>query len=408
MELELVYLYPVTLVPAVVGRFSILASPLLKEFEEHNLQFTSIIPLFFFYSYISKFLSDLQGQPLPLVKLYARALHRFTSCSSSKSRASLRIYMDTAVVVVLSYLSLLKINLGYIWLAVFPTLTLAFIAALFNEELRGDRRAAVAEEDDGRRRKDHSLELKAMAVVPYWVLCAMGQFHGGDSFAVSQFLLFLGSTLGALALMAARLSQLAGAAPGLAPASELLRRATLVVMLVTAHAAAAELLGEATMALLCLPELAPALFWFTLHLDGESSPAATIDGIKSHRNVLSVLAAAAVAGVAYLAAAMGERGLSVSTITMVSCGVSGLLVRCAVVVLGQWPGQAETAGSTAASLMEVVLVLKFWGNTLLAVAAMLLLLALLTAFRLCLQEPMFATVAKCFSDYIDKVPQMIV
>ncbi|BAS72001.1 Os01g0346600 [Oryza sativa Japonica Group] len=148
MELELVYLYPVTLVPAVVGRFSILASPLLKEFEEHNLQFTSIIPLFFFYSYISKFLSDLQGQPLPLVKLYARALHRFTSCSSSKSRASLRIYMDTAVVVVLSYLSLLKINLSYIWLAVFPTLTLAFIAALFNEELRGDRRAAVAEEDD--------------------------------------------------------------------------------------------------------------------------------------------------------------------------------------------------------------------------------------------------------------------
>lgn len=103
MELELVYLYPVTLVPAVVGRFSILASPLLKEFEEHNLQFTSIIPLFFFYSYISKFLSDL---------------------------------------------SLLKINLSYIWLAVFPTLTLAFIAALFNEELRGDRRAAVAEEDD--------------------------------------------------------------------------------------------------------------------------------------------------------------------------------------------------------------------------------------------------------------------
>ncbi|KAF2950015.1 hypothetical protein DAI22_01g160800 [Oryza sativa Japonica Group] len=392
MELELVYLYPVTLVPAVVGRFSILASPLLKEFEEHNLQFTSIIPLFFFYSYISKFLSDLQGQPLPLVKLYARALHRFTSCSSSKSRASLRIYMDTAVVVVLSYLSLLKINLSYIWLAVFPTLTLAFIAALFNEELRGDRRAA----------------LKAMVVVPYWVLCAMGQFHGGDSFAVSQFLLFLGSTLGALALMAARLSQLAGAAPGLAPASELLRRATLVVMLVTAHAAAAELLGEATIALLCLPELAPALFWFTLHLDGESSPAATIDGIKSHRNVLSVLAAAAVASVAYLAAAMGERGLSVSTITMVSCGVSGLLVRCAVVVLGQWPGQAETAGSTAASLMEVVLVLKFWGNTLLAVAAMLLLLALLTAFRLCLQEPMFATVAKCFSDYIDKVPQMIV
>lgn len=405
MELELVYLYPVTLVPAVVGRFSILASPLLKEFEEHNLQFTSIIPLFFFYSYISKFLSDLQGQPLPLVKLYARALHRFTSCSSSKSRASLRIYMDTAVVVVLSYLSLLKINLSYIWLAVFPTLTLAFIAALFNEELRGDRRAAVAEEDDGRRRKDHSLELKAMAVVPYWVLCAMGQFQGGDSFAVSQFLLFLGSTLGALALMAARLSQLAGAAPGLAPASELLRKATLVVLLVTAHAVAAELLGEATVALLCLPELAPALFWFTLHLDGGSSPAAAIDDIKSHRNALSVLA---VAVVAYLAAAMGERGLSVSTITMVSCGVSGLLVRCAVLVLGQWPGQAETAGSTAASLMEVVRVLKFWGNTLLAVAAMLLLLALLTAFRLCLQEPILRTVAKCFSDYIDKVPQMLV
>uniref|UniRef100_A0A0E0JI64 Uncharacterized protein n=1 Tax=Oryza punctata TaxID=4537 RepID=A0A0E0JI64_ORYPU len=308
--------------------------------------------------------------------------------------------MDTAVVVLLSYLSLLKINLSYIWLAVFPSITLAFIAALFNEELRG---AVDEEEEDDRRRKDHWLKLKAMAVVPYWVLCAMGQFHGGDSFAVSQFLLFLGSTLGALALMVARLSRLAGAAAGLAPASELLRRATLVVMLVTAHAVAAELLGEATVVLLCLPELAPALFWFSLHLDGGSSPAVTINSIKPHRNVLSVLA---VAVVAYLAAAMGERGLSVCTITMVSCGVSGLLVRCVVLMLCQWPGQAETAST--ASLMEVVRVLKFWGNSLLAGAATLLLLVLLTAFRLCLHEPMFATVAKCFSDYIGKFPQMLV
>ncbi|KAF0920801.1 hypothetical protein E2562_037218 [Oryza meyeriana var. granulata] len=194
-----------------------------------------------------------------------------------------------------------------------------------------------------------------MAVVPYWLLRTMGQFHGGDSFAVSQFLLFLGSTLGALALMVARLAWLTGAAPGLAPASELLRRATLVVLLVTAHAVAAELLGADAVVLLCLPELAPALLWFSLHLDRGFSAVTAID-IKTHRNGFFVVAAAAVAVIAYLAASMDERGLSVCTMTMVSGGVSGLLFRCVVLVLGQWPGQAETA---TASLMEVVQLLKF-------------------------------------------------
>uniref|UniRef100_J3KZM7 Uncharacterized protein n=1 Tax=Oryza brachyantha TaxID=4533 RepID=J3KZM7_ORYBR len=392
MELELVYLYPVTLVPAVVGRFSTLAaSPLLKFFDEYDLNFATVIPLFFFYLYVSKFFSDVQGQPLPLTKLYARALSGFAKGgSSSTSHDGLRIYMDTAVVVLMSYLSLLKINPSYIWLVVFPTVTLGFIAALFNEELRGAgevrtatscRRAAAAEEgDDDRGREDRWLKLRAMAVVPYWVLCAMGQFHGGDSFAVSQFLLFLGSTLGALALMAARLSRLTGAAPGLAPASELLRRSTLVVLLVAAPVVAAELLGEHTVMLVGLPELAPALLWFSLHLDGGSS-AATISGIKPHRNVLSVLAAAAVVVVASLAATMDGRGLSVCAMAMVSCGVSGLLVYCVVLVLYQWPGQAETE-TAIASLTEVVQSLKLWGNTLLAVAVTLMVPASLTAIRL--------------------------
>ncbi|KAF0920802.1 hypothetical protein E2562_037219 [Oryza meyeriana var. granulata] len=152
MGSELVYLYPVTLVPAVVGRFSFLASPLLKDFEEYHLQFTSIIPLFFFYSYISKFLSDLLGQPLPQLKLFALALRRFASCSTT--HASLRIYMDTAAVVLMSYASLLNINRSYISLAVFPSMTLAFIAALFNKELRGDGSAGevTASRTKSRRR----------------------------------------------------------------------------------------------------------------------------------------------------------------------------------------------------------------------------------------------------------------
>uniref|UniRef100_A0A0D9V0M3 Uncharacterized protein n=1 Tax=Leersia perrieri TaxID=77586 RepID=A0A0D9V0M3_9ORYZ len=403
MELELVYPYTVTLLPAIVGRFNTHASPLLKDFEEYHLQFTSVIPLFFFYSYISKFLSDLQGQPLPLLKLFPLLMPRFASRSTSHE--SLTIYMDTTVVVLMSYLSLLNINLSYIWLAIFPSITLAFIAALLNDELRGGR-SSYAVSELTVAKKDGLLELKAMAVVPYWVLCAMGQFHGGDSFAVSQFFLFLGSTLGALSLMAARLSGLTGAATGLVQASEILRRAALVVLLVTAHAVAAELLGDDAVVMLCLPELAPVLLWFSLHLYRGGSSAFTIENVGSHRNVLFVLVAAVAAVMAYLVATMDERGLSACAMALVSCGVSGILVYCAVLVLCQWPGQAATAAT--APLMEVVWVLKFWENTLLAVAATLVVLASLTVFRLGLHEPMFATVVEQFRDSIERFPQLVV
>lgn len=58
-----------------------------------------------------------------------------------------------------------------------------------------------------------------------------------ESLAVSQFLLFLTTTLGALMLMLKRLPA-GGVAPGVAAASELLRKASLVVLLVTVHAMA--------------------------------------------------------------------------------------------------------------------------------------------------------------------------
>jgi lysylphosphatidylglycerol synthetase-like protein (DUF2156 family) len=136
-----------------------------------------------------------------------------------------RVYLDTAIVVVISYATLLVIDVRFIVLAVFP-----FIA-----------------------------------------------------------------TLGALVLMLTRLRLHDGV-------GSLLRKASLVALLVTVHAMADELLGE-NVVLLCVLELVPALLWSSLHLD-RSSTVITMDTIKSNRNGLVSLGAGAVAGFSYLAASL--------------------------------------------------------------------------------------------------------
>uniref|UniRef100_A0ACD5XPZ3 Uncharacterized protein n=1 Tax=Avena sativa TaxID=4498 RepID=A0ACD5XPZ3_AVESA len=261
-------------------------------------------------------------------------------------------------------------------------------------------------------------------MVPFCVLCAlctMAQLdnRATDRFVVSQFLLFLSSTLGVLTRMMIRLP--AGASPDAAPASELLQKSFLLLLLVTVHTVAAEALGE-DVVLVCMPEVVPVLLWLSIHLDRES-PIISVDKIKLHKNVLIPFSAATIASLAYLAASMDESGLSRCTTTMVACGVSGLLTYYVVFMLDQWPGQqpsvsnnlvaadtgledtcenqvgkdkGATASSEAAvqseeqagSSQEAMQLLMFWANALLTVAAALLLLKYVVARRLGLQEPL--------------------
>lgn len=356
--------------------------------------------------------------------------------------ANFRIYRDTAIVVIISYVLLLDINLSYLWLAIFPLIAISFIFALFvelchpgdnhgKEAVKSGSSSIGASEpnDDGKIRKEPE-ELEFIVMMPFCALCALCVLaqlddHAAERFVVSQFLLFLSSTLGVLTRMMMRLP--AGASPDVTPASELVHKTFLLLLLVTVHTVAAELLGE-DMVLVCMPEIVPVLLWFSVHLDRDSS-IISVKKIKWHKNVFIAFTAL----LACLATYMDETGLSHCTTIMVSCAVSGLLTYYLVFMLHQWPRQ-QAAGNndmaahtslqatclqsekqggkdkdTTASLEvavqseeqaglseEAAQLLKFWANALLMAAAALLLLKFVVALRLWPEEPLVNTLRQIF------------
>lgn len=317
---------------------------------------------------------------------------------------SIRVYIDTAVVVVMSYLSLLTVNAGYIVLAIFPFIALGFIVALCRRSAligsgngkRGDADDSGSEgpatEKGEKKTMREAEQLKAISVGPYLLLGVMGRLSP-ENLAVSRFLLFLSTTLGTLMLMMIRLPA-AGVAPGVKQASELLRKTSLVALLVTVHTMAAELLGE-NVVLFLMPELVPALLWFSLNIDRDS-PLITVDRIKLHKNGLVFLGAPAVIGlVAYLATTMDESGVYRCVMTSVSCGVSGLLVYYVVFMLRQWPAAQSTATGTSG----VYSLGEFWAIFLLVAAAALLLSASVAAVRLGLHEQAVPALLKFLKEY---------
>uniref|UniRef100_A0A453JI92 Uncharacterized protein n=1 Tax=Aegilops tauschii subsp. strangulata TaxID=200361 RepID=A0A453JI92_AEGTS len=111
------------------------------------------------------------------------------------------------------------------------------------------------------------LQLEFIGIITFGALWAMDELlldeHATDRFTISQFLLFLSFILAALTSMMKRLPT--DVSPGIAPASELLHKTLLVLLLVTAHTVAAEALGEEVI-LLCMPEVIPVvLIWFSIH-----------------------------------------------------------------------------------------------------------------------------------------------
>jgi len=372
---------------------------------------TGAIAVFICVSYMVVKIYEFPG-PLPVQIL--KSWIKFPTCP-----ANFRIYRDTAIVVTISYVLLLDINLSYLWLCIFPLIAIGFIYALFRElrysvEHHGE---AVIKEPE---------ELEFIVMMPFCALCALCMMahlddRAADRFVVSQFFLFLSSTLGVLTRMMIRLPS--GAAPDVTPASELLQKSFLLMLLVTVHTVAAEALGEGVV-LVCMPEVVPMLLWFSVHLDRDNS-IISIDKIKPYINLLVPLIAVVMVP---LATSMDESWLSSCTAIMVACGVSGLLTYYVVFMLHQWPAGQQSAiennvaaniriddtclqyekqgykdkGATASlevvalaqskeqdgSSEDIGQLLRFWANVLLKAAAALLLLKYVVARRIGLQQPL--------------------
>jgi hypothetical protein len=387
--------------------------------DKHDRSNFDVLKLFYFifiYYTISKKFVDAKF----LVRCYP-SLSEFLGFASHNNNS---VYIKTTISVVMSYVKLLQVNSSYTCLSLFPAMTIGFILVLRKKLQQGDggganagsggdlgsgkemKKAEGQEHDEGEAsggRGGHLLgggkEMNRAEVhelvtgVPCWVFYIMWQSLGADNFTVSLFLLFLSFTLGALMEMVTRL-ELSGAAP----ASALLRKASLLVLLVAVHAVAVELLGEQVV-LFILPELAPLLLWLSVHIDrAKEGPIVTADKITWNKNVLIVLITVALPVVlACLAVTMDDSIFSWAAKVVVSCGSSGLLVSYLAFMIPQWQGQDANA---TPFLDETVELLKIWTKVLLITAAALLVPTSVAAVRLDLHEQMRAAPVEFFNKYV--------
>ncbi|XP_044974333.1 uncharacterized protein LOC123442380 [Hordeum vulgare subsp. vulgare] len=337
------------------------------------------------------------------LKLHELILPNFAPLKSwIKWGRNFRIFRDTGVFVTISYLLLLDISWRFVSLAIFPVMAIAFIGALY---FKLDRHTGdISRKVTGRSSKVDEktirtpVKLQIIVVATFGALLVMDQLDDDTAmgFAISQFLLFLSSTVAALTRMMIKLPT--GPFPGSAPAAELLHKTLLLLLLVTAHTLAAEWLGE-DVVLFCMPEVVPVLLWYSLHLDRpHHSPLISVVKMKPHMKGLIALCTLVVAPLfAYMVNSMDVSGLSWCTRIMVSCGVSGALTYYLVFMLRSWhwPRQREPAAA-GSSKDDVVSsgMLKFLANALLITAALLLLLWYMVSVRLGLETALVDTLRR--------------
>uniref|UniRef100_A0A453JH79 Uncharacterized protein n=1 Tax=Aegilops tauschii subsp. strangulata TaxID=200361 RepID=A0A453JH79_AEGTS len=211
------------------------------------------------------------------------------------------IFMDTGAAVLACYVLLLDINWSFRWLTMFPVMGIVFIYALSRLYSKPYTRGEDREEagiipcskiKEGEDREEAAViscsqikegeDREEDALTFYSQIkqdgddghCKANQGSKGENLStrnteessnekITRFLLFLSFILAALTSMMKRLPT--DVSPGIAPASELLHKTLLVLLLVTAHTVAAEALGEEVI-LLCMPEVIPVvLIWFSIH-----------------------------------------------------------------------------------------------------------------------------------------------
>lgn len=299
--------------------------------------------------------------------------------------ANVQIYIGAATDVLVCYVSLLRINLSYLCLAIFPFMAISFICVLC---LRHNSRCGRADvksgsstttgTDNGKKAKmpqsskskstDNGKKATAIPekfnkvalIAPHFILCMFGMLgdpdHDGNNYDISNFFLFLTCLLLELTLMMVRLP--AGTSRGIAPASEMLYKASLVVLLLTAHMVAADAFGK-DVVLLLLPEIVPLLLWIGLHLDRRTS---IVDVQKIMDCEDFVWTAMVVAICGYIVLVPNDESWFFRLYwASTSCAVSGLITHVIALVLRLWP---EKVGIATLSFDEAPKLLKFWGSVL--------------------------------------------
>ncbi|CAL4950059.1 unnamed protein product [Urochloa decumbens] len=251
------------------------------------------------------------------------------SCFNWSGIRSAGAFARAAVIIVTAYATLLAVDARYISLAIILIILLAFIGALFViVSLKGRLKP---DEDDNKAgnktgdvsaasRSDMDSGLLLTAVLPCWVLSFMRHFNGED-LVIYYFLLFLSSSLGELSLLMARLPS------NIAPAFEVIHRASLVVVLITAHTMAAELLGD-TAVLVCAPEIVTALVWLIIQLGHGGYAYATIRTLEAALRKADIAVLGVVALLTYRAPIRDESDLLSSYMSaLVACSFSVTSIR---------------------------------------------------------------------------------
>ncbi|CAL4976410.1 unnamed protein product [Urochloa decumbens] len=289
-------------------------------------------------------------------------------------------YVKAAVLVIIAYATLLMVHTRYISLLIMPIILLVFIGALFViVSPKGSLKFDEANNDEvNKGDKDNMLFLTA--VLPSWVLFCLGNFGAGN-LVFSPFLLFLSSSLGELTLMMSRLSS------EVAPAFEVMHRASLVLLLVTAHTMAAELLGNTTV-LVCTPEIATALVWLIIQLGHGGYT--TIRTLEAALRKADIAVLGVVALLTYTAPIIRDDPdwaatdlLSSYMSALVACAFSVILPSLCVFALCQWRGQ--TAAAPSSELEGAIRLLSFCRDVLFKAATLFLVVKPLVDVRLRLQ-----------------------
>ncbi|KAJ1283711.1 hypothetical protein BS78_03G147700 [Paspalum vaginatum] len=275
--------------------------------------------------------------------------------------AGIENYIISASVVITAYGKLIRINTSYTSIIVVPIVILFFIAALWNKfwfnSVGLKKSAGAANNNVGVSKKVE--ELLVITALPYCALYLEALF--GDSLAVSHFLWFLSSSLGAVAVMIALLP--VAASPAGAQVLQLLYKTCVIALAITVHTKAAELVRE-DMALVCMPELVTVLVWFTIRFRLGVPGLRKYVGLGISRKII-VVVAFLVLGYHTVSPAYEYQERSRA---LRACSCSACLSCFSMFMLRWWPGNSKPAVS---SQQVPVKLLEFFSISAAAVLAVM-------------------------------------
>jgi hypothetical protein len=252
-------------------------------------------------------------------------------------------YIISASVVITAYGMLLLISMSYIKIIIVPIAILIFIAALWNKLRLKSGRLKM---DTGYYVKDvvskRVEELLVLTALPYCALYFEAIFPT-NTLALSHFLWFLSSSLGAVAVMIALLP--VATSPGGAQVLQIFYRTCITVLTITVHTEAAEWAREDT-ALVFMPELVTVLVWFTIPFRlGVSDSDLSIHSGILRKSIVAVIFVV----LGYTTSpAYQYRG---RTRALRACSISGCLTYFSMCMLRQWPG-SKPVSQVPVNLLE--------------------------------------------------------